>query len=89
MYDPDQQSPVLRLVSIPKTPSLTTSQILAIAEREMEEAIKRWVSATVDYAAERAQAQPISAVRHPAINRIISREEFAARQSGGDGAVRF
>jgi hypothetical protein len=63
MYNPDQQSPVLRLGSIPKTPSLTTSQILAIAEREMEEAIKRWSSAYSDWAAERRQAQPIPAAR--------------------------
>lgn len=73
MYDPDQQSPALRLGSISKTPSLTTSERLALAERQMEEAIKAWVSATIDHTAERRQSQPIS----------------AARQNIGDGAVRF
>jgi hypothetical protein len=74
MYDPDQQRPVLRLGSVSETPSrLSTSELLALAEREMEAAIKRWSEAYTAWTTERAQSQPISAVRKPV----------------GDGMVRF
>jgi len=73
MYDIDQHRSVLRLGSISETPSLTTSERLFLAERQMEEAIARWVEATMAHQVERAQSRPISAVR----------------QNVGDGAVRF
>lgn len=67
MYDPDPQRPALRLceASKPAEPVArrSSAELLAIAERQMEEAIKAWVSATIDYAAEYRQAQPISAAR--------------------------
>jgi hypothetical protein len=73
MYDIDPQPLILRLAEPKAEKPLTTSQRLFLAEREMEEAIKRWVDAHGEWVRERAQSRPISAVR----------------QNVGDGAVRF
>jgi hypothetical protein len=68
MYDIDQQRTVLRLGSISETPSpLTTSERLALAERQMEEAIARWVEADMAWRAEDLQSRPISAVQDGAV----------------------
>lgn len=75
MYDIDPQRPALRLGDTPARVSSyeEAAKRLTIAEHEMEEAIKRWSAAFIDWTALRAQSRPVSAVRHPV----------------GDGAVRY
>lgn len=82
MYDPDQQSPVLRLGSISKTPSLTTSERLALAERQMEEAVARWSEAFIAWQAERRQSQPISAARPVGDGMMRYERPMVFRQNG-------
>ena len=63
-FDIDPQRPTLRLAAEPKPErSLTASETLALREAEMEASIARWSEAFLAWRSERAQAQPISAVR--------------------------
>lgn len=93
MYDPDPQRPALRLGE-PKAiqitePSerLSTAELLMIAEAQMEAAIKAWVSATIDYAAERRQSQPISAARPVGDGRMRYERPMVFRQNGSSEAL--
>jgi hypothetical protein len=73
MYDIDPQPLILRLAEPKAEKPLTTSELLALREAEMEAAVARYLDAHSAWATEIAQSQPIP----------------VARQNVGDGAVRF
>ena len=114
MYDPDQQSPVLRLaelaetaearanghlqrwlqdpafkaaVQAPNPARLTTSERLALAERQMEEAVARWSEAFIAWQAERRQSQPISAARPVGDGMMRYERPMVFRQNGSIEAL--